>query len=91
MVNKFNFILEQVFCDNCNSCHDLDLVRDSMVFKRQDGTYSIECGTCFKPYNKKLLESIIIKNLNGIIINYFQQDFVCVKCKNVNFDIKSNL
>ena len=71
------FIVHNIICEVCSNNFDLDLCRDNNIL-----SFNWNCEKCNYPFDKKMIEYLIIKKVQNMIDFYFNQDIECVKCKN---------
>jgi len=71
------FIIHNIICEVCSNNCDLDLCRDINILNQ-----NWNCEKCNYPFDKKMIEYLIIKKVQNMIDFYFNQDIECVKCKN---------
>ncbi|RNF25902.1 DNA polymerase epsilon catalytic subunit A [Trypanosoma conorhini] len=66
--------LLMVRCSFCN----LDVFLDLGLQKKR-----LRCDRCHAPISVAALESHLVRRVNGLVMNYVQQDFKCSKCNEV--------
>ena len=71
------FIIHNIICEVCSNNCDLDLCRDINILNQ-----NWNCEKCNYPFDKKMIEYLIIKKVQNMIDFYFNQDIECIKCKN---------
>ena len=71
------FIVHNIICEVCSNNFDLDLCRDNNIL-----SFNWNCEKCNYPFDKKMIEYLIIKKVQNMIDYYFNQDIECEKCKN---------
>lgn len=67
-------VVGHFICDYCNFIRDIDVCREP-----EERVWS--CSRCSKPYNRVALEERLIAHLQKLIIQFYQQDYKCDKCK----------
>eukprot|EP01080_Neovahlkampfia_damariscottae_P004429 gene4429-7804_t len=78
LFNNDSFILNNFICEFCNSCKNIDLLRDPNILE-------YKCLDCFKQYNKDIIEGKLIDILKNIIHSFQFQDLECSKCQNIKY------
>jgi len=77
-----SFRLNEVFCDYCSLCSDVDLCRDEFFCKDEKWT----CRLCGNEYNKPALEEELLKIAQRTSASYLLQDLKCTKCGMIKMD-----
>ncbi|EGG20436.1 putative DNA polymerase epsilon subunit A [Cavenderia fasciculata] len=91
---KFNdpclsFVMPDVICPTCYNCRDLDLLRED--HSSTDGTSKLACSACHNPYNRSLIESVLVETVQRRSLSYHLQDFKCQKCGQIKADNLSEI
>jgi DNA polymerase epsilon subunit 1 len=75
---KEGFILNNFICSFCNSCKNLDILRDPTIL-------DYKCSDCSTSYDKDIMEGKLIELLNKRIHSYQHQDLECKKCHQIKY------
>jgi len=74
-------VLPDLICTLCNKTRDADLLRDPMFASK-----IWECPSCKAPYNKSMVEHILVDTVKKRISSYQVQDLKCLKCNSIKED-----
>jgi DNA polymerase epsilon subunit 1 len=81
------FCLQQVICDFCNHCKDLDLTREENAEIQEDEELDLErsncwsCPSCHTLYNKTEIEQKLVNIVRKRLLTWQVQDIKCQRCK----------
>jgi DNA polymerase epsilon subunit 1 len=70
------YVLNQVICEYCNYCCDLDLTRKHAIENQ-----FLACDGCGMIYDKDDIEMKLIKDAEALHCRWHLQDLRCVKCR----------
>jgi DNA polymerase epsilon subunit 1 len=73
-----SFSLPNVVCGYCNSCRDMDLLRDPKLAQRK-----WDCPTCAHTYDKESVEERLVDLVHRRVAAFQTQDVRCQKCGDV--------
>lgn len=80
-----SYILNEMICQACNHCRDVDLLKDKhRVLK--DGSPVWLCAQCSVNYDNEEIEKRLIDALNRKLMSYTLQDLQCVRCQEIKQD-----
>ncbi|KAF4531720.1 hypothetical protein B566_EDAN008933 [Ephemera danica] len=81
--------LNEVLCQNCNYCHELDLVRNCRWDELEDpgdGTTAWKCPLCHIGYENEEIEYLVLETFNRRVMSYNLQDLQCSRCQQVKME-----
>lgn len=73
-----SYSLPNVVCGYCNSCRDLDLLRDPRLAQRK-----WDCPTCSHTYDREAVEERLVDIVHRRMSAFQTQDICCDKCGDV--------
>lgn len=80
-----SYILNEIICQACNHCRDLDLLKDKHRVMK-DGSPVWLCAQCYVNYDTEEIEKRLIDSLNRKLMSYNLQDLQCVRCHEIKQD-----
>lgn len=81
------FCLQQVICDFCNHCQDLDLTREDNAEIDENEELDIQrkncwsCPSCHTLYDKMGIEQKLVNIVRKRLLTWQVQDLKCARCK----------
>jgi DNA polymerase epsilon subunit 1 len=81
------FCLQQVICDFCNHCQDLDLTREENAEIDEDEELDLQrkncwsCPSCHTLYDKTGIEQKLVNIVRKRLLTWQVQDIKCERCK----------
>lgn len=79
------YILNEMICQVCNFCRDVDLLKDKHR-AMNDGSKVWLCSHCFTSYDNGEIEKRLIETLNRKLMSYTLQDLQCTRCQQIKQD-----
>lgn len=80
-----SYILNEMICQACNHCRDVDLLKDKHRVMK-DGSPVWLCAQCYVNYDTEEIEKRLIDALNRKLMSYTLQDLQCVRCNEIKQD-----
>lgn len=80
-----SYILNEMICQACNLCRDVDLLRDKHRAMK-DGAPVWLCSQCFVNYDTDEIEKRLIESINRKLMSYTLQDVQCIRCQQIKQD-----
>lgn len=80
-----SYILNEIICQACNHCRDVDLMKDKHRVMKDDRPVWL-CSQCYVNYDTEDIEKRLIDALNRKLMSYTLQDLQCVRCHEIKQD-----
>ena len=91
-----SFVLSDVICNYCNTCRDIDMLRDFRPSPEEaargfSANILMLCDQCQHQYDRVLIENKLLAEVNRLNVTYLLQDIRCPKTHRISSRLCSSI